>query len=113
MKNKLFLLISVGLIVVGAALGYFAQFEVAKLTGFAVTMFGAGLLVAKTWKDRAENSNKVLVVLSMVFVGIGAFIAGVSGVIVESQVTAIISCVFSLILVIAGIITSVLSAQKK
>jgi len=112
MKNTLFLLISVGLIVLGAALGYFAQFEVAKLTGFAVTMFGAGLLVAKTWKDRAEKANKILVILSMVFVGIGALLAGISGVIVESQVTVIISGVFSFILVIAGIITSVISANK-
>ena len=51
----------------------------------------------------------------MVLVGLGAFVAGLTGVITEAQVTAIIGYVFSLILIIAGIVTSVIAnkAVKK
>ncbi len=109
MKNKLFLIISLACIIGGAVIAYFAQIEVAKLSGFAVTMFGAGLAVAKLWKDRKETAKSWLVILAMVLVGIGSFIAGLTGAISESQVTTIIGYVFSLILLIAGIITSVIA----
>ena len=51
----------------------------------------------------------------MVLVGLGAFVSGLTGVITEAQVTATIGYVFSLILVIAGIVTSVIAnkATKK
>ena len=45
----------------------------------------------------------------MVLVGLGAFVAVLTGVITEAQVTAIIGYVFSLILIIAGIVTSVIA----
>ena len=50
-----------------------------------------------------------------VLVGLGAFVAGLTRVITEAQVTAIIGYVFSLILIIAGIVTSVIAnkAVKK
>ena len=38
----------------------------------------------------------------MVLVGLGAFVAGLTGVITEAQVTAIIGYVFSLLLVVYG-----------
>lgn len=112
MKNKIFLIVSLACIVVGAVIGYFAQMEVAKLTAFAVTMFGAGLAVAKLWNNKKEGANKVLVILSMVFVGLGAFLAGLTGSITETQITTIIGYVFSLILIVAGIITSVVANKK-
>lgn len=109
MKNKLFLIVSFAFIILGAIISYFAKLPLAQVSGFAVTMFGAGLAVGKLWNDRDKTAKSWLVILSMVLVGIGAFIAGLTGVITEAQVTAIIGYVFSLILIIAGIITSVVA----
>ena len=109
MKNKLFLIVSFAFIILGAIISYFAKIPLAQVSGFAVTMFGAGLAVGKLWNDRDKTAKSWLVILSMVLVGIGAFIAGLTGVITEAQVTAIIGYVFSLILIIAGIITSVVA----
>ena len=109
MKNKLFLIVSIDFIIIGAIISYFAKLPLAQVSGFAVTMFGAGLAVGKLWNDRDKTAKSWLVILSMVLVGIGAFIAGLTGVITEAQVTAIIGYVFSLILIIAGIITSVVA----
>ena len=113
MINKLFLIVSIAFIIIGAIIGYFAKFPLAQMSGFAVTMFGAGLAVGKFWNDRDKTAKSQLVILSMVLVGLGAFVAGLTGVITEAQVTAIIRYVFSLI--IAGIITSVIAnkATKK
>lgn len=109
MKNRLFLIVSFAFIILGAIISYFAKLPLAQVSGFAVTMFGAGLAVGKLWNDRDKTAKSWLVVLSIVLVGIGAFIAGLTGVITEAQVTAIIGYVFSLILIIAGIITSVVA----
>lgn len=109
MKNKLFLIVSFAFIILGAIISYFAKLPLAQVSGFAVTMFGAGLAVGKLWNDRDKTAKSWLVILSMVLVGIGAFIAGLTGVITEAQVTAIIGYVFSLILIITGVITSVIA----
>ena len=115
MKTKLFLIVSIALIVIGAVISYFAKFPLAQMSGFAVTMFGAGLAVGKLWNDRDKTAKNWMVILSMALVGLGAFVAGLTGVITEAQVTAIIGYVFSLILIIAGIVTSVIAnkATKK
>lgn len=109
MKNTLFLIVSVACIVGGAVISYFAKIPAASLSGFALTMFGAGLAVAKLWKDREPTAKTWLVVLSMALTGVGAFIAGLSGVITENQVAEIIGYAISLVLLIAGIITSVVA----
>ena len=109
MKTKLFLIVSIALIVIGAVISYFAKFPLAQMSGFAVTMFGAGLAVGKLWNDRDKTAKSWLIILSMVLVGLGAFFAGLTGVITETQVTDIIGYVISLILIIAGIVTSAIS----
>lgn len=114
MKNKIFLAISLALIAVGAVISYFAKFEVAQISGFAVTMFGAGLACAQLWTSRKEGAKTPLVILSIALIGVGAFLAGFTQIISESQVTTIIGLIFSLILIVAGIITSVVTnAEKK
>ena len=109
MKNKLFLIVSIAFIIIGAIISYFAKFPLAQISGFAVTMFGAGLAVGKLWNDRDKTAKSWLVILSMSLVGIGAFFAGLTGVIAETQVTDIIGYVISLILIITGIVTSVIA----
>ena len=115
MKTKLFLIVSIALIVIGAVISYFAKFPLTQMSGFAITMLGAGLAVGKLWNDRDKTAKSWMVILSMVLVGLGAFVAGLTGVITEAQITAIIGYVFSLILIIAGIVTSVIAnkATKK
>ena len=115
MKNKLFLIVSIAFIIIGAIISYFAKIPLVQISGFAVTMFGAGLAVGKLWNDRDKTAKSWMVILSMVLVGLGAFVAGLTGVITEAQVTATIGYVFSLILIIAGIVTSVIAdkATKK
>lgn len=113
MKNKILLILSIALIVAGAVIGYFAKFEVAQVSAFAVTMFGAGLACATLWEHRNKEAKSVLVILCMVFVVLGAFLSGLTGIISESQVTTIIGLVFSLILIVAGIITSVIANKTQ
>lgn len=105
MKNKLFLILSIAFIVLGSALSYFAKIPELALTGFAVTMLGAGMLVANIWKDRKPEAKSWLVILSLALVGIGAFIAGLTGVLSEEQVKSLIGYTLALILLIAGLIT--------
>ena len=112
MKNKLFLIVSVALIVIGAVISYFAKFPLAQTSGFAVTMFGAGLACAKLWNDRDKTAKNWMVILSMSLVGLGAFFSGLTGVITETQITDIIGYVISLILIIAGIVTSVIADKS-
>ena len=74
MKNKLFLIVSIAFIIIGAIISYFAKFPLAQISGFAVTMFGAGLAVGKLWNDRDKTAKSWLVILSMVLVGLGALL---------------------------------------
>lgn len=115
MKGKYLLILSVLLIVGGAVLGYFAKYDVTSFTAFAMTMFGAGLAVAQLWNNKKEDAKRPLVILSMVFVGVGAFIAGLTGAISKEQITSIIGYVFALAMLIAGIITVAIAnnSQKK
>jgi peptidoglycan/LPS O-acetylase OafA/YrhL len=112
MKNKLFLIVSIAFIIIGAIISYFAKIPLAQISGFAVTMFGAGLAVGKLWNDRDKTAKSWLVILGMILIGLGAFVAGLTGVITEAQVTAVIGYVFSLILIIAGIIASVVANKE-
>ena len=88
MKNKILIIIGVVLIVAGAALSYFAGFAMADVTGFAVSMFGAGVAAAGFWEKRKKTD--VLSILTVVCIGVGAFLLGFGG-FVESTMTTIIT----------------------
>jgi heme A synthase len=109
MKNNIFLIVSVATILLGSAISYFAGIPEVQLVGFAVTMLGAGLLVANIWKERKPTAKGWLIVLSLILVGLGAFIAGVTGVLSEDQVKSIIGYTLALIMLIAGIITQAIA----
>lgn len=101
------------LVVVGAVIGsIWSQIPLAQLSGFAVTMFGAGLAVADLWKSRKEGTKTWANVLSIALVGVGAFLCGITNVIAEDLMVQIIGYAVSLALLLAGIITNVF-AQKK
>lgn len=109
MKNKLFLILCIAVIVIGSAISYFAKIPEAQLLGFAVTMFGAGLLVANMWKERKPEVKSWLVILALALVGVGAFVAGITGVLSADQVKTIIGYTLALVLLIAGLITSAIA----
>lgn len=106
MKGKLLTIFSLILIVAGTVAGYFAVNDVAQLSAFAVTMFGAGLAVANMWKNRKEGAKTWLVVLALVFLGLGSFLAGLTGALSEKTVTTVIGYTISLVAIIAGIVTT-------
>jgi len=111
MNKNILTVIGIVLAVVGAVVGSFIGFEAGQLTAFAVTMFGAGLAVANMWKGCKEGTKTWLAVLSMALIGVGAFIAGITGIVSETQLTSVIGYAISIALVIGGIITSIV--QKK
>lgn len=106
MKNKLPLFLSIALIVVGAVISYFAKFDVAQMCGFALTMFGAGALASQLWKDKKAEVPSWTVLLSLIFIGLGSFLAGLLRLMSEDQVKSLITLVVSIVLLIAGIVTN-------
>lgn len=113
MKKNWLTVIGILFIVLGAGISYFAQFPTADVSGFAVTMFGAGLATANLWNKRSKTAKTWLSVLSLVFVGVGAFILGFGGVIAESMVTTIITSVIGFVAIIAGLIISAVGDKPK
>ena len=108
MNKNILTVVGIVLAIIGAIVGSFIGFEAGQLTAFAVTMFGAGLAVANMWKNRKEGTKTWLAVVAMALIGIGAFIAGIIGVVSETQLTSVIGYAISIALVIGGIITSVI-----
>ncbi len=113
MKKNWLTIIGILFIVVGTVISYFAKWELADVSGFAITMFGAGFATANLWNKRDKTAKTWLSVLSLVLVGLGAFVVGFGGVIAESLVTTIISSVFGLVAIIAGLIVSAVANKSK
>ena len=113
MKKNWMTIIGILFIVVGTAISYFAKWELADVSGFAITMFGAGLATANLWNKRDKATKTWLSVLSLVLVGGGAFVVGFGGVIAESMVTTIIASVFGFVAIIAGLIVSGVANKSK
>lgn len=113
MNKKLFaLIISLSFIAVGCAVSYFAQFDGAKITGFAVTMFGAGLAVNQLWNERKPEAKTWLVVLGIALVGIGSFIAGLFLVMDIEQIKTYVGLIFAVIVFIAGLVVTYIGNKK-
>lgn len=109
MKGKLLTIFSLILIIAGTVAGYFVVSDVAQLSAFAVTMFGAGLAVANMWKNRKEGSKTWLVILALAFIGIGSFIAGLTGALAEKTITTVIGYTISLVTLIAGVVVTAIA----
>ena len=112
MKKNWLTVIGILFIVAGAAISYFAKWELADVSGFAVTMFGAGLACANLWNKRDPRAKTWLSVLSLALVGVGAFVAGFGGIVSESLVATIITSVVGLVAIIAGLIVSAVNKSK-
>lgn len=109
MNKKLFALImSIVMIGIGCIVSYFAKFEPVQIGGFAVTMFGAGLAVNQLWNDRKEGSKTFLVVLGIVLIGLGCFIAGLFLLMDAEQIKTYVGLIFAVIIFIAGLVTTMI-----
>lgn len=114
MNKKLFgTVVSIVLIVVGCVVSYFAKFEVAQITAFAVTMFGAGLAVNQLWTGRNKEAKTALVILGICLIGIASFIAGLFAFLQLEQVKSLIGLIFSVVVFIAGLIVTLIGNKVK
>lgn len=70
-------------------------------------MLGAGLLASRLWKESGKEKGIVsyLTLACIALVGIGAFVAGITGAISEAQLTSIVGYVFALVLIVTGLVT--------
>ena len=106
MNKKLFAtIICLALIAVGCAITYFAQSDIGKTAGFAVTMLCAGMAVNQMWKDRKPEAKPWLVILGIILVGAGSFVAGVFMLMTEAQIQTYIGMIVAIILFIAGLVS--------
>lgn len=113
MNKKLFALIaSIIMIAVGCIVSYVSKFELVQISGFALTMFGAGLAVNQLWNSRKEGTKTGLVILGIILIGLGSFLAGVMMLMNAEQVKTFIGLIFAVIVFIAGVI-SVFIADKE
>ncbi len=115
MKNKVITIVSIVFIILGSAIGAFFKIPEAQLAGFAVTMLGAGLLASRLWKESGKEKGIVsyLTLASITLVGVGAFVAGITGAISETQLTSIVGYMFALVLIVTGLVaTKLLKIDK-
>ena len=78
-------------------------------TIISIALIVAGLAVANLWESRNKEAKSWLVILGIVLVGLGAFVAGLFQLIAKDQITQIISLVVSLVMLIAGIVTVIVA----
>lgn len=111
MKKNILIILGIVFIVVGVAVAYFTNFGLSDVTGFAVTMFGAGMATSQLWQKRDKSKKTWLAVMSVILVGAGAFVLGLGQFTQETMVT-IISSIFGLAAIIGGLIVAVIQAKS-
>ncbi len=112
MKKRVLLIIGLIVMIAGVIVSNFVKFPLADVLGYAVTMFGAGLAVAGMYEKRDLSVKTWAVWLSIILVGLGAFALGFAGV-AEDTVKTIITAVFGLVVIIAGLIVPVVIPKNK
>lgn len=112
MNKKLLLIVGIVLVIVGCVASYLADFKLADVTGFAVTMFGAGLACVSLLEKGSEEKPWYLSVIGVACIGVGAFLLGFGGM-AENTMTMIISSVTGVVAVIVGILLVTLTKKKE
>ena len=110
MKKRVLLIIGLIVLIAGVIISNFAKFPLADVLGYAIT--GAGLAVAGMYEKRDPAVKTWVVWLSIILVGLGAFVLGFAGV-AEDTVKTIITAVFGLVVIIAGLIVPVVIPKNK
>lgn len=112
MKKRILLIIGLVLVVVGTIFANLANLTLTDTIGFAVTMFGAGLAAASLYNKRDKSKATWWTILSMVLIGLGAGLLGFGG-FVEETMTTIITSIFGIVSIIAGLIVSAVTTKKE
>lgn len=111
MRKTIILIIGLLMLIVGVVVAQVGKFQLADISGFAVTMFGAGLAAATLWGKKETGSKTWLCLLGVVCIGIGAFMLGFAG-FAEATMTVVITSVFGVVAVILGVITSYIGIKQ-
>lgn len=104
MKNKLFLILGIGLVVIGSIISAIANFENSAIIGFASVMLGAGISCSELWEKRDKSKSSWLAIIALICIGLGCFCLGFMG-FAETTVISIISGVIGFVVIIIGILT--------
>lgn len=112
MRKNTLLIIGLVFVIAGVAVAYFANFPQSDASGFAITMFGAGLATAQLWNKRDKTKKTWLALVSVLLLGVGAFLLGFGQFSKDTMVT-VISAVFGLVAIIGSLIVSAMQAQKE
>lgn len=108
MKTKLFLIISVALIIVSCLIGYFTDVgsDIPALIG---TAFGIGMEIIVIWK-KSKKQNALLVV-TIVLAVIGGLCCSFAG-LTEASVTTLAAAVIGFVSLIASVITGIVLVKQ-
>lgn len=111
MRKTIFLIVGLIMLIAGVVMAQVGSFQLADISGFAVTMFGAGLAAATLWSKKETGSKTWLCLLGVVAIGIGAFMLGFAG-FAEATMTVVITSVFGVVAVILGVIASYIGIKQ-
>lgn len=112
MKKNFVLVIAIIMMIAGVCFSYFAKWELADISGFALIMFGAGLAACSMWNKRDPNQKAYISIVGLILIGAGAFILGFGGFDKET-LSVIISSVFGLVAIIAGLFITAMQAKNQ
>lgn len=102
--NKIFKILCILMVVVGAGLATFTDVAISEYAGIALAFVGAALACLNTYRKSEKKDWKVIV--SIVLIAVGAFILGFAGV-AGDNISKIIAAVNGVVLLIFGLITSI------
>lgn len=108
--NKVFKIIGLVCIIVGAVIAALFNLVVTDLIGVAVAFLGASLTAIGVYKSAEVKDWKL--VLAIFLMAIGGICCALSGV-AEATMTQIITAVAGLVILISGVITSIATVTKK
>lgn len=115
MKKNWLTIIGIVFIVIGVVFGFAINgesFPQAEVLSMASVMFGAGLACANLWDKRNKEKKNWINILTLVLVGVGAFILGFFRVVEENTMTIIITTVIGLISIISGLVVTAITNKK-
>lgn len=109
--NKKILIVDIVLFVVGTIVSYFAQLELVQILAYLLQMYSAGSALYEIWQTKKPQSKSWVMILSLILLGLAAFLAGMFRLITADDAKQLVTLVFAVILFIAGLLTQVI--EKK
>lgn len=108
MKNKVFLIIGIILLVVGCIVACFTDIY-KDIPALAGASFGLGMIVMSVWNSSDIKGPKVIV--SIVCITVAGFFCAVAG-LAQETMTSLIAAVIAVVLLIIGILSGKVVIKK-